>query len=136
MCTSFKVFTTSHFTVVTFSMITIFLTQNCHLWALNGKQCSDCSVADRYVLQHFISQNLETEWACPLEQRKESSNKHLFGSGNFSGQHIPWVYQKIRIWSSRHGSVVMNPTSIHEDTGSIPCLAQWVKDLAMLWSVV
>ena len=29
--------------------------------------------------------------------------------------------------SSYCGSAIMNPTSIHEDTGSIPGLTQWVK---------
>ena len=32
------------------------------------------------------------------------------------------------IGSSRHGSVIINPTSILEDTDLIPGLAQWVKD--------
>ena len=33
--------------------------------------------------------------------------------------------------SSHCGSAVMNSTSIHENTGSIPGLAKWAKDLAL-----
>ena len=42
----------------------------------------------------------------------------------------------IVLGSSHCGSVVTNPTNIHENEGSIPRLAQWVKDLALPQAVV
>ena len=45
-------------------------------------------------------------------------------SGAYQGEHLKTVF-----WSSRRrGSVVTNPPSIHEDVGSIPGLAQCVKE--------
>ena len=40
--------------------------------------------------------------------------------------------KNIKLGSSRHGSAVTNPTSVHEETSLIPGLTQWVKDLVLL----
>ena len=39
--------------------------------------------------------------------------------------------QQVSLRSSHCGLAVTNTTSIPEDTGSIPGLVQWVKDLAV-----
>ena len=36
--------------------------------------------------------------------------------------------QQLASWSSCCGAVEMNPTSIYEDVGLIPGLAQWLGD--------
>ena len=71
-----------------------------------------------------------------LEKTKDKKNKQKTYFRVFC---ITWkvIHDKLitekRKPSSHCCSAVTNPTSILEDTGSIPGLAQWVKDLAWLW---
>ena len=41
------------------------------------------------------------------------------------------IYINMHIGSSHDGEAEKNPTRNHEVSGSIPGLAQWVKDLAL-----
>ena len=58
----------------------------------------------------------------PLSQPTASEGGHLTTSIKFK-----------RFRSFHCGSAETNLISAHEDTGSIPGLAQWVKDPALLW---
>ena len=46
--------------------------------------------------------------------------------------HSTGIFKKDKTGSSHCSAVETNLTSIHEDVGLIPGLAQWVKDLALL----
>ena len=60
-------------------------------------------------------------------------NFHFFPSlTNFFIDNGPKIRNKGNFRSCHRGSVIMNPTSIPEDTGSILGLAQWVKVLDLL----
>ena len=65
----------------------------------------------------------------PFRQKSPSKSTIVFSLWSL------WIRKKW-IWNSRHGSVEVNLTSIHEVSGSILGLARWVRDPVFPWAVV
>ena len=78
-----------------------------------------------YLHQEYCS--VRDEWRL---MASDSSCSLITSSSALPHHHIN--NSVIRFWSSHCDAREINLTSIHEDAGSIPGLAQWVKDLALL----
>ena len=69
------------------------------------------------------------ETGAPRQEQRGDSHQETTVSKQSPKKHMYWI--KKVLGSSHCGRAVTNPTSIHEDMGSIPGLAQWVKDPAL-----
>ena len=93
---------------------------------LEGFLLSEISqiVKDKYYVITYM-------WNLKIKQNRnrftDTENKLVFTNGEREGGRGTVGVGK----SSYYGSVVMDPTGIQEDAGSIPGPDQWVKDLVL-----
>ena len=65
---------------------------------------------------------------CARTETVINMQKHTKMKRVILGWRNHWIAFKLPLRSSHHGSAKTNLTGIHEDAGSIPGLAQWIKD--------
>ena len=85
-------------------------------------------------LEPLCSAAKNEKWCSHYGEQDGGSSKNLLiesWSSNSTSGHIPW---RTESRSSLRGLAVTN--QIHEDSGSIPGPAKWVKDRVLSWAVV
>ena len=79
---------------------------------------------EKNLLLFYFSETHQIQISCKSKLQRKFNNFFFF------------FLKKNTTGSSHCGSAVTNPTGIHEVVGSLPGLAQWIKDLVLLWAVV
>ena len=107
-----------------------FLSVQKHRKTQKTQGCVTYTQGKRVVNRNWVGIGSDIEYS---RQRLQGSSLNMI---SWKKWFLKEFLKNVMAGNSRRGSVVTNPTSIHEDAGLIPGLTQWVMDPALLWAVV